>query len=228
MERMGIHSGSPKASFESARKGWRQSKGNRGVTLMEILIAIIIMSIGLAGIVVLFHPSMRASKETLEETRAVVIAQSIRDSLTGALRFAQYDEASDTYTVTLTHDMEGGKLLFKLPPLKVNNLPRNNQNEWVHYPGATTPSKEGNYFTPEKDKALLLNKDWISNVVKEISKKDPSEPYEQFLFSFDVRREDVPKLYGFRVNVFRATGNLDQSDPEKEHVKTFTFQISTP
>jgi type IV pilus modification protein PilV len=206
-----------------------KTDGNAGVTLIEVLIAVLVMTIGLAGLFILFHPSLRASQESLEETRAVLLAQSIRDSLTNALRLAQYDEATDTYTVTFTHDMEGGKLVFKLPQYKVNNQERNNHNEWVHYPpdpdpNRSSPTKEGGYFVSEKDRALFLNKDWVANVVKEISKQDQSEPYDQFMFSFDVRREETPRLYGFRINVFRSRG----SETDKEHIKTFPCHITVP
>ncbi|HLY74252.1 MAG TPA: prepilin-type N-terminal cleavage/methylation domain-containing protein, partial [Planctomycetota bacterium] len=53
----------------------------RGMTLIEILIALIVMVLGVLGILALFPPSLEMAKESMEETNAAILAESVADSL---------------------------------------------------------------------------------------------------------------------------------------------------
>lgn len=264
--------------IDEAQLNSRYQRTMKGVTLLEILIAIIIMTIGLAGILALFQPALRASRTTMEETTAVVLAESIRDALTNSLKRAELvqdpsfplDPTKKIYRVNVYHDgFKDGKYTFYLPrfiPITSPVIPpRDNYYEWDHHP-ALLPldtskykrpikSPDKTFFTPqetnEDNLLFILNKDaWIKKVTAELANYDQTDPYEQFLFSFDVRKEDtnaIPQyvdgddknkyndnhdrmstLYGFMLHVFRAKGPIDDESSwktEKEHIRTFHFQI---
>lgn len=199
---------------------------NAGVTLIEILMAIIVMAIGLVGILALFPPALQSSKMSMEEAQAAIVAESIKHALTAACKNATWDPVLQVYKISLTHDLDDGgsnrnRLDFALP--KISAL-----KQWSRYPGAVTPPP--NDQEPDKDPAFRMYADsWIRANVEWVKGTgtfnrppgdwgDESDAYAQFQFSIDIRKvntlsyvapppTDLEKrttLYEFRVHVFRG------------------------
>lgn len=64
----------PRSDFVSARN-------SSGFTLVEVLIALIVLSIGMLGIAALYLESLRASRSALYRTQAVTLASDIADKI---------------------------------------------------------------------------------------------------------------------------------------------------
>lgn len=65
---------------DSARRRFL-SATNRGFTLVEVLIALVVLSIGMLGIAALYLESLRASRAALVRTEAVTLASDIADRI---------------------------------------------------------------------------------------------------------------------------------------------------
>ncbi|GIW73336.1 MAG: hypothetical protein KatS3mg102_2878 [Planctomycetota bacterium] len=61
----------------------------RGFTLIEILIAMVVLMIGLVGIMSVFPAGMRQANDTVEKSYAAAIAQSVVDAIRLGLRQAR-------------------------------------------------------------------------------------------------------------------------------------------
>jgi len=57
------------------------SRKTRGFTLVEVLIALLVLSIGMLGIAALYLESLRASRSALVRTQAVTLAADIGDRI---------------------------------------------------------------------------------------------------------------------------------------------------
>ena len=161
-------------------------KAEKGLTLVEILLALIVMVIGLAGILALFPVALQASKESFEDTHSAIMAESLANGLNNAIRFAQPDGGGSFYSAVLTHDLEyngqKAKFKFKLPKL---------DEEWIWYPGPSTIPVGGSY-DPESSSLAAYRfggDDWAFSAVKTVQDtNDASDPYRQFGFAFRVRK----------------------------------------
>ena len=214
-----------------------------GLTLIEILLALLVMVLGLLGILALFPQALQSSRESVEETYGAVLAESVAHSVKTAIQFGKYEPTTSYWTCVMAHDLKSAnavvRFTFALPKLADN---------WKHFPsgsggGATadqgmppTPSGPG-VTGPEQDPHFNLGGDqWIYAVVDNVWKvNDPTDPYTQFAFSFDLRKintmdyllrpvpqinpatgavyteadlEPITKLYELRVNVFRTATQL--------------------
>lgn len=199
----------------------------RGVTLIEILLALIVMVLGIVGILALFPAALQQSKESMEETQAGITGESVAQALTNALRFAQWNGTTTTYDVVMTHDLKYGPTGVKYPFA----LPKLVNEDWVHHPGGTGVAANANY-DPEQMPAFNLGDPvgdpWVYSAVETVrNTNDMSDPYRQFGFSFSVMKintlqyligtqkpdnsgayqegdlEGLVKLYEFRINIFR-------------------------
>jgi type II secretory pathway pseudopilin PulG len=182
----------------------------RGMTLIEILIALIVMVLGVLGILALFPPSLQMASESMEETNAAMIAESVAHSLSEAFSSAMEDKQSPKLQLicTMSHDMKAGdktrgRYSFVLPPLPAN--PQANP-EWVHYPGSAHPAGQAGpgagdpgsmmatmSWEPENDdRHFQLGGDqWTLDTVESVHQQnDPTDPLTQFAFSFDIRKVD--------------------------------------
>jgi hypothetical protein len=225
---------------------------NRGVTLIEILLSIIVMAIGMIGILALFPPTLQSSKISMEETHAAIVADSIKHSLIMGLKRATFDTALGRYNMVVTHDMRDGTIsnVLQLPLPKITE-------GWRHYPGVTAganPPPGVAVGNPETMGIFTLGDDaWVRAALNEVrTKNDPSDPYDQFAFSFDIRKinniawmnpqpnpvelEQKTLLFDFRVHVFRkktsavyiggegaSAGTMVASPDTWELVTTVTF-----
>jgi len=192
----------------------RNRAAEKGMTLIEILIALIVMVLGVLGIMALFPPALQSGTESMEETNAAILAESVAHGLMNAFASAEEDRASTVLRLraTLTHDLKSnsgsGRYTFILPPLPAN--PTTNE-EWWHYPSSSpstsnipgqagsTPTGDsgskmvGGAWDPEgDDRHFQLGGDqWLLNTVNDVHDvNDPTDPLTQFGFSFDIRKVD--------------------------------------
>jgi type II secretory pathway pseudopilin PulG len=192
----------------------RTRTADRGMTLIEILIALIVMVLGVLGIMALFPPALQSGTESMEETNASIVAESVAHALTAALQSAQQDAGSASVRLRciMVHDLKfgpaatsgPGRYAFILPPLPGN--PTTDLN-WYHYPSSANPGGQGgnppvgdngskmtgNGFTPEDDdRHFQLGGDMltINSVTSVHTMNDPTDPLTQFAFSFDIRKVD--------------------------------------
>ncbi len=81
------------------------TRRRRGLTLIEILIALVILMVGLVGIFALFPVGMRSTQESIEDTTAAVQAESFHHALLAAMRSARPASGpTDRVAVVFTHD----------------------------------------------------------------------------------------------------------------------------
>ena len=82
----------------------RQPRSSAGFTLLEILIAMVILMVGLLGILAVFPTAMRSASRAVEDTYCASIAQSVVDAIHLGLRSAHATtEAGNSYLI-LDHD----------------------------------------------------------------------------------------------------------------------------
>lgn len=62
----------------------------RGFTIIEILIAIVVLVLGITGIVALFPTAIESGNQTVEDTYAATITQSVVDSISVGIRESRY------------------------------------------------------------------------------------------------------------------------------------------
>jgi prepilin-type N-terminal cleavage/methylation domain-containing protein len=68
----------------------RSRRRERGFTLIEILIAIVILVLGISGIITLFPTAIRSGNQTVEDSYAAAFTQSVVDAVSVGLREARY------------------------------------------------------------------------------------------------------------------------------------------
>jgi prepilin-type N-terminal cleavage/methylation domain-containing protein len=68
----------------------RPSPRRRGFTILEILIAIVVLVLGITGIIALFPTAIESGNKTIEDSYASAITQSVVDALTVGLRESRY------------------------------------------------------------------------------------------------------------------------------------------
>jgi type II secretory pathway pseudopilin PulG len=182
----------------------------RGMTLIEILIALIVMVLGVLGIMALFPPSLQMAAEAMEETNAALLAESVAHSMAEAFSAAEEDKQAPKLLLrcTMSHDMKAGdktrgRYTFVLPPLPTNPL---TNPDWYHYPSSSMPPGQGSpaagdngskmvsmsWDPTEDDRHFQLGGDqWTVDAVQSVHEmNDMTDPLLQFAFSFDIRKVD--------------------------------------
>jgi len=71
-----------------------RSRSRRGFTIIEILIAIVVLVLGITGIVALFPTAIESGNQTVEDTYAATITQSVVDSISVGIRESRYSHRS--------------------------------------------------------------------------------------------------------------------------------------
>jgi hypothetical protein len=174
------------------------------------LIALIVMVLGVLGILALFPPALQMGSESMEETNAAILAESLAHALSASFQSAEEDKGSLTLKIraTLIHDLKcgaaSGRYTFILPPLPSN--PTANP-EWWHYPSSKAPGGQGGSPATGDTGAKMLMTAWdptvddrhfqlggdkmVTDSVQSVhDMNDPTDPLLQFAFSFDVRKVD--------------------------------------
>jgi len=67
----------------------------KGFTIIEILIAMVVLSLGLVGILGVFPAGIKKTAEIVEDSNAAIIAESIQNSVELALQSARIDDGAD-------------------------------------------------------------------------------------------------------------------------------------
>lgn len=80
----------------------RPLKAQRGVALLEVLIAFLILSVGLVGFSALQVRALKATQSTLQRTKAVMLANYILDSMRANKAAVIADPAAYSLTKTCT------------------------------------------------------------------------------------------------------------------------------
>ncbi len=180
-------------------------RNNTGLTLIEILLALIVMMLGLTGILAMFPPTLASASISMQETTGAFVAESAGNAVA-----ASFELAPPGGPLTVTHDSENsitGALVyyqFTLPLLA---------DGWMHHPGAAPAGSD-----PELQAHWRLAGDpWTRAQLDEVKALDGSEPLDQFAYSFDIRKlntleylalppaqlEALCKTYEVRIHVFR-------------------------
>ncbi len=226
--------------------------GNKGLTLLEILMAVIILLLGLVGILSLFPAGIRSTNESVEERMAAFVADSVKEALNIAARSSNPEDTVNGKPAKLkfTHDgVEEKKSPFEF------TLPLPSDPPVLRYFAYTpegmkelTPEEERNY-KPKKIFKLASDtfiKALYDSVVKG---NDPTDPYQQWGYLFTINRIDdirpssetgskfKPRsLYDIKINVYRVpvsikgdgdyvdTTGSEESEPRL--VKTFVFRLA--
>lgn len=184
--------------------------GRRGVTLIEILLALIVMVLGVVGILALFPPALQQAAESMEDTQAAIVGESVAHALVSALRNAEFDKATLRYKCVLVHDLyssdpaangngERGRYEFVLPK---GDPTGNDTKTYYHYPSSGKPpaadpgaaiADPDNWKADEDPRVFKLGGDgWMKATTDETKKNDPTDAWTQFGFSLNVQK--VPTL----------------------------------
>ena len=83
----------------------RQDERADGFTLIEILIATSILTLGLVGILALFPVAIKAGRTVVEASNSVVIAQSVVDAIRSGIRNSKglSKQQGHAYFLSLIH-----------------------------------------------------------------------------------------------------------------------------
>lgn len=66
------------------------ARGRRAFTIIEILIAIVVLVLGITGIVALFPTAIESGNQTVEDTYAATVTQSVVDAISVGIRESRY------------------------------------------------------------------------------------------------------------------------------------------
>ncbi len=204
---------------------------NKGLTLIEILIAIIVLMIGLVGILALFPTGLKSAKETEEDSNSAIMADSVCQSLQAAMRMPEVIDIGGTKAniVKMSHDglpRDTGKtdecIYNILLPTFVESLAGFNDKPrlFAHPTREENVDAEANYLGTLLDNNItepefafrLGNNLAIYEAYKDvISGPDSTDPYMQYGFAFTVMRVDDL--------------DPDMTDPERRARPLFEFKI---
>jgi len=249
----GGRSMNPKRALKDAtRLPSGRARAARGLTLLEILLALIVMVLGIVGILALFPPALESSKDSMEYSQAAITGESVANALAVALRLATYDPGSGQWTAVLTHDLETSgstvRYTFALPKLSDGLTKTRDGTRWIHHPPGVAANDD-----PEAQLAFALGADpWTKEQLKNVKLSDPNDPLNQFAFSFQVRKvhtlaylegttkpdgrpytlddlDPLSKLYEFRIIIFRVQGTVEGGSEKqnKRAIAVLTTRIST-
>jgi len=213
-----------------------------GLTLIEILIAIIVLTIGVISILAIFPPSIKSANSSIEDTVSAKIAESVTDALNIAMRSASTEDvtAKKPSMAVIVHDgLPGGSYEFALP-LPVDPPPDRENPRFFAHP-ANSPTDVSNPSPKPADVFRLGNTDFMKEVVDSVIKgPDPSDSYSQYGFTITVKRIDddrpasetgsqfIPSpLFQFAVAVYRLPPGTDDKykDELPQPVRVFIVMI---
>lgn len=204
----------------------RHRRPDRGLTLIEILLSILVLVLGILGIMALFPTALQTSRVTIEQRHSVNIAESVKHSIGNAFRFrfgtgtgevAASSPGIEDGKVIMTHDMNAGSafpFLFHPPTLTGTGIAPG----WRRHPAAaaadaaigTGPLATNPVPNPESAPQFFVSADaWLNASVSYIrSNNDPTEPYRQYAFTFDIAKVNtLQHLLGPPAQVNPSTGN---------------------
>lgn len=187
----------------------RGSVADRGVTLIEILLALIVMVLGVVGILALFPGALMLAGESMEDTQSAIVGESVAHALVNALRTAEFDKATLQFKCVLVHDLysqdpsgvgngERGRYEFVLPKGDTTGAPT---STWYHFPSAGKPPMADpgakidllSWDAEQDPRVFKLGGDgWLKATTDNVKTYDPTDAWTQFGFSLNVMK--VPTL----------------------------------
>lgn len=209
----------------------RKHRTDSGFTLVEILIALILLMVGIVGILSIFPVGIKNVSDSVEDSTAANLGQSLYSAMTEAMR-----RPNATGRIVLAHDglaSVGPQVYtFDLPPA-------------IGVPALHPPPGAG---TDPTLQTFQLGMDPRTNaVLADIQTPpgwsaggDPSEPLRQYSFQFEVQKPPealVPMgagapaavpLYQFRFIIYRQyeATVVPPGDVHPNLVKEFTTLIA--
>lgn len=228
----------------------RRNRDERGMTLIEILLSLIILVLGMVGILALFPAALQQSVESVEDTSAGMVAESVAHALATGMRFSNYNSGTQQWEVVLSHDLGSGtspnvtsnsksKYTFALPKLPI---PLDPSKEWFHYPSDGPPPNPLDSgkpvpisYEPEKDTKCVFNlavDDWAKATTDKVKNEfDNTDAYGQFGFAFDIR--NVSSTLEYKLSLKNpGTGNNYtvaeiQPDCKMYEFRIYVFRVGT-
>lgn len=101
---MRIHPGHRSPSAGTRRHAPRTAAANRGVGLIEVLVAVLVLAIGLLGVAAMQATALRNSQSSLERSQGVVHVYTILD----AMRANPQAARNGAYNMAMTCTVPGG------------------------------------------------------------------------------------------------------------------------
>lgn len=101
----------------------RRSGGGRGFTLIEILIAVAILTVGILGVLALFPVAISIGKEVIQNSTAALVAKSVTDAIRTGMQHRKRTVRVGRGGAVATYfvfDHDGVKDLKALPPGRVD------------------------------------------------------------------------------------------------------------
>ena len=197
-----------------------------GLTLIEILIAIIILTIGVISILSIFPPSIKSASSSIDDTVAAKIAESVSDALNIAMRSATPETKDKASKAVIVHDgLTNGSYEFALP-LPVDPPPGPDKPRFFAHP-AGNPTDVSNSSPKPSDAFWLGNTEFMKKVIDDVVKgPDPSDSYGQYGFTFTIKRMDDDRptgeasnpLFQFAIAVYRNQNKEYKEDSKPIHV----------
>jgi type II secretory pathway pseudopilin PulG len=169
-----------------------RNPASAGLTLIEILIAIIVLTIGVVSILAIFPSSIKTASSSVEDTMAAKIAESVGDALSIAMRTASAEDVKNKKPskAFIVHDgLPGGSYEFSLP-LPVDPPLAPDKPRFFAHP-AGNPAEVSAPSPKPVDVFKLGGADFIKQLLDDVRKgPDPSDSYDQYGFTFTVKRFD--------------------------------------
>jgi prepilin-type N-terminal cleavage/methylation domain-containing protein len=207
----------------------RARRSDAGFTLIEILISLVLLMVGICGILSLFPVAIKNVSDSVEDSAASNLAQSLYSAMTEAMR------RPVTGVVYLTHDgLPAGAFNFPLPISVAAPV-------LYPAPGGGTDSTLSVYQLGTDTRSLAQVTDIRTPPPAWSLGGDPSEPTRQYSFQFEVSKPpesvivvdtagtttNLP-LYQFRFIIYRSyfTTVVPAGQTHPAQVKEFTTFIA--
>jgi prepilin-type N-terminal cleavage/methylation domain-containing protein len=207
--------------------------GSKGFTIVEILIAMVVLSLGLMGILGVFPAGIKMTSGIVEDSNSAIIAESVRNAVELGLHRARIDDGANKGFVYLGEGVEalleesGHTLPFDITtldgtPPDINNaadywvkLPFNDGGMYL-YPRANPTTYEIGPYTIKNNPPVKRVFPCGAQVAK--NAKDPSliaverqeaekDPFPQYSYAFVIKEAKVgsPPVYTTNHSLYELT-----------------------
>ncbi len=189
---------------------------NKGFTIVEILIAMVVLSLGLLGILGVFPVGIKQTAKIVQDSNAAIIAESVRNSIEMSLQSTRIEDDTDRGFVYLG---EGVKALLEEKglslPVDVTSLDGNppSINKTADY-WVKLPQGEKKYLYPRSNPAVFEMGDYTANKLPPVKRVFPcganitkqcydssltrdereealKDPFPQYSYAFIIREAKV-------------------------------------
>lgn len=138
------------------------SRSHQGFTILEILLAVVILTVGLLGLLAVFPVAMNSGRKAVEATNAVIITQSVEQAIRDGLKqhkaqssdgkwtyfIFHHDGVTDDYPVDISKARPGADYYVLLPsPAGTSNSPVDRTAYWDRGKTFVFPESDGLTWT---------------------------------------------------------------------------------